>query len=77
MLRAYKVEIKPNQEQINTINQTIGTCRWVYNKFIEANQLRYKNNLKYMKCNNCGNKEDRDINASINLKQAKEYTILV
>lgn len=29
------------------------------------------------KCNNCGNKEDRDINASINLKQAKEYTVLV
>ncbi|BCG66437.1 transposase [Staphylococcus phage vB_SsapH-Golestan101-M] len=48
MLRAYKVEIKPNQEQINTINQTIGTCRWVYNKFIEVNQLRYKSNLNYM-----------------------------
>lgn len=29
------------------------------------------------KCENCGNKEDRDINASINLKQAKEYTVLV
>lgn len=48
MLRAYKVEIKPNQEQIKTINKTIGTCRWVYNKFIEINQLRYKNKLKYM-----------------------------
>lgn len=48
MLKAYKVEIKPNNEQIQIINQTIGTCRWVYNKFIEVNQIRYKNNQKYM-----------------------------
>lgn len=48
MLRAYKVEIQPNQEQIKTINKTIGTCRWVYNKFVEINQIRYKNKLKYM-----------------------------
>ena len=34
-------------------------------------------NKRTYKCNNCGNKEDRDINASINLKQAKDYTILV
>lgn len=48
MLRAYKVEIQPNNEQIEIIQQTIGTCRWVYNKFIEINQIRYKNKLKYM-----------------------------
>ena len=48
MLKAYKVEIKPNNEQIQIINQTIGTCRWVYNKFIEVNQIRYKNNQKHM-----------------------------
>ena len=48
MKRAYKVEIQPNQRQINTINQTIGTCRWIYNKFIEINHLRYKNKMKYM-----------------------------
>ena len=48
MLKAYKVEIKPSNEQIQIINQTIGTCKWVYNKFIEVNQIRYKNNQKYM-----------------------------
>lgn len=48
MLKAYKVEIKPSNEQIQIINQTIGVCRWVYNKFIEVNQIRYKNNQKYM-----------------------------
>ena len=48
MLKAYKVEIKPSNEQTQAINQTIDTCRWVYNKFIEINQIRYKNNHKYM-----------------------------
>ena len=38
MLRAYKTEINPSFEQRQTINQTIGTCRWIYNKFIETNQ---------------------------------------
>ena len=47
-MRAYKTEIKPNQEQIKIIHQTIGTCRWIYNKFVEMNQIRYKNKLKYM-----------------------------
>ena len=48
MLKAYKVEIQPSHEQIQIINQTMGTCRWVYNKFIEVNQIRYKNNQTYM-----------------------------
>lgn len=48
MLRAYKVEIQPNQKQLKIIHKTIGTCRWIYNKFIEINQIRYKNKLKYM-----------------------------
>lgn len=90
MLRAYKVEIQPNHEQIEIIQQTIGTYRWVYNKFIEINQIRSSQicnqcgnrqkmplNKRVYKCENCGTIEDRDINASINLKQAKEYTVLV
>ena len=28
-------------------------------------------------CDNCGLEIDRDINASINLKQAKDYTVIV
>ncbi|BCG66314.1 transposase [Staphylococcus phage vB_SsapH-Golestan101-M] len=34
-------------------------------------------NKRTYECDNCGTIEDRDINASINLKQAKDYTILV
>ncbi|HAX52642.1 MAG TPA: hypothetical protein DCX82_11990, partial [Lachnospiraceae bacterium] len=29
MLKSYKTEIDPTQEQIQTINRTIGTCRFV------------------------------------------------
>ncbi|WP_422785083.1 RNA-guided endonuclease InsQ/TnpB family protein [Staphylococcus hominis] len=48
MLKAYKTEIQPNETQLKIIHQTIGTCRWIYNKFIETNQIRYENKLKYM-----------------------------
>lgn len=34
-------------------------------------------NKRIYKCENCGMIEDRDINASINLKQAKNYTVIV
>ena len=34
-------------------------------------------NKRLYKCENCGTIEDRDINASINLKQARDYTVIV
>ena len=48
MIKAYKTEINPNKEQEIEINKTINACRSVYNKFIEVNQLRHKNNLKFL-----------------------------
>lgn len=47
-MRAYQTEIKPNQEQIKLINQTIGVTRYVYNLFITKNQNRHKRNLSFM-----------------------------
>lgn len=47
-MKAYKTEIKPNQEQIKLIDQTIGVTRYVYNLFITKNQNRYKRNLSFM-----------------------------
>lgn len=43
MLKSYKIEIKPTEEQINKINQTIGVCRFIYNFYIAHNQEIYKN----------------------------------
>ena len=48
LLKAYKTEIKPTQQQIDKINQNIGVCRWVYNEYIAKNKElynQYKNGL--------------------------------
>ena len=48
MLKSYKIEIKPTEEQINKINQTIGVCRFIYNFYIAHNQEVYKNSGKFV-----------------------------
>ena len=48
MLTTYKTEINPNKEQINKINQTIGTCRFIYNFYISENQKAYKCGKKFI-----------------------------
>ena len=42
LLRAYKVEIKPTQQQIQKINQSIGICRWLYNSYLAKNKELYE-----------------------------------
>ena len=41
LLKAYKVEIKPTQKQIQKINQSIGVCRWLYNEYLSMNNKLY------------------------------------
>ena len=48
MLKSYKIEIKPTEEQINKINQTIGVCRFIYNFYIARNQEVYQNGGKFV-----------------------------
>lgn len=48
MLKAYKTEINPTDEQKEKILRTIGTCRYVYNFFISHNQTVYVNGGKYV-----------------------------
>lgn len=42
MLKAFKTEIAPSDEQKSLIHQTIGTCRYVYNLYIERNKEVHK-----------------------------------
>ena len=46
MIISYKTEIKPNKEQIQKINQTIGTCRYVYNFYLTTQKDRYERGEK-------------------------------
>ena len=48
MLRAYKIELNPTEQQKQKINQSIGICRWLYNTYLSKNKQLYedyKNNL--------------------------------
>lgn len=48
MLKAYKTEIKPNNEQIVLIHKTIGTCRYVYNLYLQKNKEAYEANSSFL-----------------------------
>ena len=48
LLKSYKTEINPSQEQIQKINKTIGTCRFIYNFYIAHNKELYNKGEKFM-----------------------------
>ena len=48
MLKSYKTEINPTQEQIQKINRTIGTCRFVYNFYLAHNREIYEKEKKFV-----------------------------
>ncbi len=38
MLKTYKIEIKLTGEQKLKVNKTIGTCRFIYNLYLQKNK---------------------------------------
>ncbi|OFI05061.1 putative transposase [Clostridium acetireducens DSM 10703] len=48
MLKSYKVEIKPTQEQIIKIHKTIGVSRFIYNFYIDHNKKIYEKEKKFI-----------------------------
>ena len=48
MKRAYKIEIKPTQEQKGKIHQTIGVSRFIYNFYIAYNKEVYEIEGKFI-----------------------------
>ena len=48
MLKSFKTEIHPTLEQIQKINKTIGTCRFIYNFYLAHNKELYDNGEKFM-----------------------------
>lgn len=42
MLKSFKTEINPTQQQIIKINQSIGICRYLYNSYIAKNKELYE-----------------------------------
>ena len=48
LLKSFKTELKPTQEQIQKINKTIGTCRFVYNFYLSHNKELYDTEKKFI-----------------------------
>ena len=48
MLKAYKTEINPTQEQQSKINQTIDVCRYIYNFYIAHNKEIYEQEKRFV-----------------------------
>lgn len=48
MHKTYKIEFKPNKTQIETINKTLGTCRYLYNKYVSMNIKMYKKDKSFI-----------------------------
>ena len=51
MLKSFKTEIKPTEEQQIKIHKTIGTCRFIYNFYIAHNKELHDNGEKFMSSN--------------------------
>ena len=48
LFKSFKTEINPTGEQMEKINKTIGTCRFIYNFYIAHNKELYENGEKFM-----------------------------
>ncbi len=48
MLKSFKTEINPTPKQKIKINKTIGTCRYVYNFYLDHNKALHEKGEKFM-----------------------------
>ena len=48
MLKSYKTEIDPTDVQIQKINKTIGTCRFIYNFYLAHNKKVYEQEKRFV-----------------------------
>ena len=51
LLKSFKTEINPSEEQKSKIRKTIGTCRFIYNFYLAHNKKLYDNGEKFMSSN--------------------------
>ncbi len=48
MLRSFRTEINPTPEQKVRINKTIGTCRYIYNFYLDYNKALHEKGERFM-----------------------------
>lgn len=55
MEKAYKFRLYPNKEQSILIQKTFGSCRFVFNRYLDKRMTLYKEEQKTMGYNQCSN----------------------
>ena len=48
LLKSFRTEINPTDEQKKIINRTIGVCRYIYNFYIAYNKGIYQQDHKFI-----------------------------
>lgn len=48
LMRAFKMEVLLSNTQVNKVNRTIGTCRYIYNLYLHTAQEHYKQTKKHL-----------------------------
>ena len=51
MLKSFKTEINPTEEQKTKVRKTIGTCRFIYNFYLAHNKKLHEDGKKFMSSN--------------------------
>ena len=51
LLKSFKTEINPTEEQKAKIRKTIGTCRFIYNFYLAHNKELHESGKKFMSSN--------------------------
>ena len=51
LLKSFKTEINPTEEQKVKIRKTIGTCRFIYNFYLAHNKELHESGKKFMSSN--------------------------
>ena len=51
LLKSFKTEINPTEEQKVKIRKTIGTCRFIYNFYFAHNKELHESGKKFMSSN--------------------------
>ena len=54
MQKAYKFRLYPNKEQETLIQKTFGSCRFVFNRYLDKRMTLYKEENKTLNYNACG-----------------------
>lgn len=76
MLKAFKFRLYPNQEQQIQLAKTFGSCRFVYNYYLNMKIQLYKNEGKFMSKIDCNNHLNRTLKKELTwLKDVDKFSL--